>query len=85
MKNRKRKIDYEQIKRQLSIFPTIEEEFEIEIFTQKNPWYTEEWFEKNKTKLVDYFECDVTFEAARFGIMEEPDIKSFLEYLEQYL
>jgi hypothetical protein len=75
--------NHQQIKRQLSFFLTEEEEYDIKVFTKKNPWYTEEWFEKNKPKLDNYFDIQVTFEMARMGIIGEPDIESFLKCLEE--
>ncbi|MCK9612322.1 MAG: hypothetical protein M0R16_05415, partial [Bacteroidales bacterium] len=54
------------------------DEFDIEKFQEENPWYTEEWFAKNKSKLDNYFDCYVTFKQARLEIMNEPRLTYFL-------
>lgn len=57
------------------------DEDEVRRFEKDNPWFTEQWFKQNREKLENYFDCELTFEQAKLGIMQEPRIDWFLDYL----
>lgn len=54
---------------------------EIKYFLAENPWLTKQWFEKNKSFMEFYFECELNYGLVVRCIMDIMDIEVFLDYV----